>query len=250
MSKLHIVSFIAIIMACGICATAQSSSFKPTRYANDNTFSISDTIRFADTRPDSQTGYVSWTGVMKYSKAVYAGRSGDANSSIQLRENYADCGIFTPISGGTLTAIEVEWNQTTNPNRTLNIYGKDTPYSSPAELYDPSTAGTLIGTIVNGQSASLSVSDQYKYVGIRSNEYVCYLNSIIFTWEGAPRDLNMKMGDVNSDTDVDISDVVTLANFVMGENPEKFNSDAADVNFDTEINIGDVVALANQVLGN
>ena len=60
----------------------------------------------------------------------------------------------------------------------------------------------------------------------------------------------VQLGDVNGDGEVNVSDVVALANFAMGETTEGFNKEAADLNNDGEVNIGDVVALANQVMGN
>ena len=57
------------------------------------------------------------------------------------------------------------------------------------------------------------------------------------------------LGDVNGDGEVNVSDVVALANFAMGEIPEGFIKEAADLNNDGEVNIGDVVQLANNVMG-
>ena len=55
---------------------------------------------------------------------------------------------------------------------------------------------------------------------------------------------------MNGDGEVNVSDVVALANFAMGETTEGFNKEAADLNNDGEVNVSDVVALANQVMGN
>jgi surface protein len=58
------------------------------------------------------------------------------------------------------------------------------------------------------------------------------------------------LGDVNDDGQVNISDVVTLVNYILGQDPSPFVFEAADVNEDTQINIGDVVALVNIILMN
>ena len=60
---------------------------------------------------------------------------------------------------------------------------------------------------------------------------------------------NLKLGDVNGDGFVDVSDVVTLAAFVMGENPDPFYRSAADVNNDGAIDVSDVVTLADIIMG-
>lgn len=57
------------------------------------------------------------------------------------------------------------------------------------------------------------------------------------------------LGDVNGDGGVDVTDVVALAQYVMGEAPESFNRDAADLTDDDAVDITDVVALANVVMG-
>ena len=56
-------------------------------------------------------------------------------------------------------------------------------------------------------------------------------------------------GDANGDGNVDVSDVVALANHVMGDTPSGFNKDAADMNGDGEVDITDVTSLANQLMG-
>ncbi|MBR1543332.1 MAG: M6 family metalloprotease domain-containing protein [Muribaculaceae bacterium] len=57
------------------------------------------------------------------------------------------------------------------------------------------------------------------------------------------------LGDVNDDGAVDISDVVAIANAVMGDVPPGFRADRADVNGVDGMDITDVVYLANKVMG-
>lgn len=59
----------------------------------------------------------------------------------------------------------------------------------------------------------------------------------------------IKIGDVNGDGNVDITDVVALANHVMGDTPEGFVPEAADINQDGAVDITDIVNLANKVMG-
>ena len=56
-------------------------------------------------------------------------------------------------------------------------------------------------------------------------------------------------GDVNSDGNVDISDVVELVNIILGSKDSAENK-RADVNGDTNTDISDVVELVNIILGN
>ena len=58
------------------------------------------------------------------------------------------------------------------------------------------------------------------------------------------------MGDVNSDTYVNVTDVVMIIDEILGNNPWNFNAEAADVNYDTYINVTDVVMVIDHILGN
>ena len=57
-------------------------------------------------------------------------------------------------------------------------------------------------------------------------------------------------GDVNGDSNVNISDVTALINYLLSHNAVGINLDAADCNKDGAINISDVTALVNYLLTN
>ena len=128
------------------------------------------------------TTYTSWENVTSNSDAIYAGQSAGGNNSIQLRSNNNNSGIITTSSGGTVASISVTWNANTAAGRTLNIYGKSSAYSSPTDLYNSSTQGTLLGTIVCGTSDELVVSGTYEYIGMRSANAAMYLEEIDIVW--------------------------------------------------------------------
>ena len=54
---------------------------------------------------------------------------------------------------------------------------------------------------------------------------------------------NYEPGDVNCDGRISISDVTTLIDHLLNNDPQPFSYDAADVNRDGSISIGDVPAL-------
>lgn len=56
-------------------------------------------------------------------------------------------------------------------------------------------------------------------------------------------------GDVNSDGETDVVDVVDIARFVVGTPAETFVEILADINYDGSVNIGDAVALVNEIAG-
>lgn len=55
-------------------------------------------------------------------------------------------------------------------------------------------------------------------------------------------------GDSNGSGNVDVADVVTDVNFMVGRDPKPFIFDAADVNSDTEVDILDVVGTVNIIM--
>ena len=141
----------------------------------------------------TSTTYVTWSGKNKTtnpnnisSDAVYAGNSSKSSAgAIQMRSNNSNSGIVTTASGGIAKKITVEWNSSTTNGRTLNIYGKNAPYTQATDLYNSSTttSGTKLGTIVKGTSTSLTISGDYAYIGFRSNSSAMYLTSITIDWE-------------------------------------------------------------------
>ena len=128
--------------------------------------------------------YSTWSGKSgSTSSAVYAGNSAGGNSSIQLRSSGSNSGIVTTASGGKVTKVAVTWNSNTTSGRTLDVYGKNTAYSAATDLYNSSTQGTKLGSIVCGTSTELTISGDYTFVGLRSNSGAMYLDKIEITWD-------------------------------------------------------------------
>jgi hypothetical protein len=57
-------------------------------------------------------------------------------------------------------------------------------------------------------------------------------------------------GDANCDEEVNVLDVITTINYILGNNPQPFCFENADVNGDGIINVSDVVGTVNIILGN
>ncbi len=129
------------------------------------------------------TNYTSWSGKTLNSAAVYAGQSAGGNNSIQLRSNNSNSGIITTGSGGKVKSVTIAFNSNTASGRTVDIYGKNTAYSNPTDLYNSSTRGTKIGSIVYGTSTSITVSGDYAFIGLRSNSGALYIESLTIVWE-------------------------------------------------------------------
>lgn len=177
-----------------ITATAQDGSgvygsCTVTVTAKPAVSNVDDKLVNSNTIGQDTTNYSSWTTPNNIktginSDAVYEGQSAGDNNTIQLRSNKSNSGIVTSESGGKIKKITVEWNSNTTSGRKINVYGKNTAYSSPSDLYG-NNSGTLLGSISCGTSTELTISDDYDYVGVRSNSGALYLDSITFTWSSS-----------------------------------------------------------------
>ncbi len=133
----------------------------------------------------SGNSYTDWTYMSKLSGATYAGNSLGGNNSIQLRGKN-NSGIVSTVSGGTFQKIVLTWNSNTYGTRVLDVYGKDTAYASPSDLYDSEKCGTLIGSLTYVQDGdietTLTAEAEYAYIGFRSHESALYLDKVEITW--------------------------------------------------------------------
>lgn len=166
----------------------------------------------------SGNSYTAWSGKTSNSTAVWAGNSAGGNSSIQLRSNNNNSGIITTESGGTVKKITVVWNSNTVSGRTLNVYGKDSAYSSPEDLYN-NNQGTLLGSIVCGTSTELIITGSYEYIGMRSSSGAMYLTQIDVKWEVADGDSpSITASNVEIDYDTEEASIAySISNYVEGE---------------------------------
>ncbi|MBQ4138161.1 MAG: dockerin type I repeat-containing protein, partial [Muribaculaceae bacterium] len=55
-------------------------------------------------------------------------------------------------------------------------------------------------------------------------------------------------GDANEDGKVDVNDVTTVINHILGKNPSPFNFNNANVNGDETVNVLDVTLIINIIL--
>ena len=72
-----------------------------------------------------------------------------------------------------------------------------------------------------------------------------------FQYIGEPEDdFEVELyGDVNFDGELNITDVITLINFILGTTPTEEEALTADFNQDSIINILDVISLVGEILG-
>ena len=127
------------------------------------------------------TQYSAWEDKTSNSSAVYAGQSAGGNDAIQLRSNNSNSGIVTTVSGGKVKKISIDWNSNTAAERELWVYGSNTAYTSPEDLYKADTDGDKLAEIPFG-TLEFVIEGDYEYIGLRSGNGAMYLNSIEITW--------------------------------------------------------------------
>lgn len=139
------------------------------------------------------TGYNNWelsfpnTG---QPRVTYKGKSLKDNNYIQMNSSISGTSSYSGIvtthtSNLKAKKVKVTWHGATDAGRTLDIYGRNTPYSGTTDLYGD-TQGTLLGSIVNGTaSAELDIESlgTYSYIGIRSQSGAVYLSEIRIIWK-------------------------------------------------------------------
>ena len=140
---------------------------------------VKDVITASDLAATSTT-YTIFSDVTKTSDAVYAGQSAkDGSGNIQLRSKNSNSGIVTTESGGNrVKSVKITVGSGSN---TVDVYGNTSAYSAASDLFSSGTQGTKIGSV--SATGTITVTGDYTYVGIRSNNGAVYISSIEITWE-------------------------------------------------------------------
>ena len=168
---------------------ASSASFTLT--VNDPDAAEQTDVIVFDWRTDEE-GYGPWPTTEGESGAEYAINSclGNTSDFIQLRsdQNKSDStysGLVVSSSVGFVTKVVINWAGQTAADRTVDVYGKNTAYSSANDLWSNATKGTKLGSVVKGTSTELEINGNYPFIGLRSKSSALYISSIEITWSKA-----------------------------------------------------------------
>lgn len=164
------------------------------------TTTVNDVLNNGNTINETTTNYSSWTATGT-SGAVYSGQSAGGSGTIQLRSNNSNSGIVSTTSGGKIRKVTVAWGSGNTSGRKLDVYGSNTAFESPTNLYN--TTATKLGSIEYDSQTELTISGDYAYIGVRSNSGAMYLDKITFSWEqttasSAPRRTVSDTGNADS----------------------------------------------------
>ncbi len=171
-------------------ATEYWGDFKITRAESTPVSTVSDVLTSVGLGATEGGGnsYANFTGKTFTSNAIYAANICAGNvEAIQLRSKNSNSGIVSTTSGGKLKKVVLNWADNTSAGRKVQIYGSNTAYTAPTDLYG-TNQGTLLAELniedATGLVSTLEVTDDYEYVGIRSQADALYLASVEIEWEG------------------------------------------------------------------
>ena len=130
----------------------------------------------------TSTTYADFSNVAATSSARYAGNSAKSSSGgIQMRSKNSNSGIVSTVSGGRVKSVTITVESGSN---NIDVYGSNTAYTGAGDLYatgEGGNQGTKIGTL--NETGTITFTDDYAYVGIRSNNGAVYITKIEIEWE-------------------------------------------------------------------
>ncbi len=150
---------------------------------------------------------------------------------------------FTATPG--LGKITLEWERPDLPDilgynmyRFTNI--TDTTYTEPALI----NSSLITDTFYVDYDVVPGKRYYYQYRVVRTNLTETDPSRII---SAIP--LTSAMGDANGDFSVNVLDIITIVNYILGQNPQPFIFEASDINRDSVINVLDIIGVVNIILG-
>ena len=219
------------------------------------------------------TSYNSYSGVIDIPNSIeYDG----TNYSVTSIGGYAfkDCRELTSIEiPNSVTSIGYDAFQSCSGLTSINIPNSVTSIGSSAfwgcsgltSINIPNSVTSIGSYAFNQCSGMTSVTVNVETpITITSNVFSNRTNATLYVpvgckaaYEAADywnefreiiEDIEFTAGDVNSDNAVDVSDYLTLANYILGQAPTTFNEAAADVTQDSNVDVADYLGVANIIL--
>ena len=180
-----------------------------------------DDIAVYAAQPQPAEPQIYFSGAIEAMTAEYGGESSISEVTVITLDNDQPV-IVTVDDNFELSLNQQNWSSTL----TLDASG-ETFY---VRLADTSDNGYFEGTITATAGTATAYAD---------------VEGVVYEQEVPP---SVRIGDVNMDGNVNISDVTTLIKYLLSGSVTPFDPVAADVNEDYNININDVTALINLIL--
>ena len=105
-----------------------------------------------------------------------------SQTGIQIRSKNSNSGIIGHFEGRSCKSITFTFASTSNQQRTVNIYGSNDAFSI-EDMYSMTPVGSITFSGSAPYTFTYDFTDSYSYIGFRSNNGACYLDSIVIIWE-------------------------------------------------------------------
>ena len=145
------------------------------------------------------------------------------------------------------------WGVTIQGQAMPNLGDVNSPASPGGNhLFDNGNTGQLYALYNNTPQNQMAQNNYWGFTSIDSVEMVIFHQpddpSLGFV-NYIPILNPILAGDANCDGTVNVVDIITIANYIMGQNPEPFCFENADVNQDDAITVMDIIGTANIIMG-
>ena len=103
------------------------------------------------------------------------------------------------------------------------------------------------GNAENNKSWKVVLPEGTYYAAVQSVD-ASFIGSQFSTTKEFSVVSSLKLGDANGDDSVNILDLTTNVDYILGLNPNPFNNDVADINNDGVINVADISGIVNIIM--
>lgn len=111
----------------------------------------------------------------------------DNKATDKDKDKRAYTGIVMKTSQAAASKLIITWNSGTGTDKSFEVYGKNTPYTSTKDLYGDNP-GNLIETVAYSSDVptTIDLGGKYTYIAVKPKGGVSYVTSFEFIWnEGA-----------------------------------------------------------------
>lgn len=105
-----------------------------------------------------------------------------SQTGIQIRSKNSNSGIIGHCEGRSCKTMTFTFATNSNQERTVNIYGSNDAFSI-EDMYSMTPVGSITFSGSAPYTFTYDFTDSYSYIGFRSNNGACYLDSIVIIWE-------------------------------------------------------------------
>lgn len=105
-----------------------------------------------------------------------------SQTGIQIRSKNGNSGIIGHCEGRSCKTMTFTFATNSNQERTVNIYGSNDAFSI-EDMYSMTPVGSITFSGSAPYTFTYDFTDSYSYIGFRSNNGACYLDSIVVVWE-------------------------------------------------------------------